>query len=138
MTSLPVIDVSTLVGGPGPPVREVARDIERACRDSGFFYVRGHGVPAGMVSRLDAASREFFRLPLADKMEIAMRYGGAAWRGYFPVGAELTSGRPDRKEGLYFGAELGTDDPRVRAGVPLHGPNLFPQQVPQLRAAVLD
>jgi isopenicillin N synthase-like dioxygenase len=138
MTSLPVVDVSRLVGGSGPPVREVAREIERACRDSGFFYVLGHGVPAGLVSRLDAASRDFFRLPLADKMEIAMQYGGAAWRGYFPVGAELTSGRPDRKEGLYFGAELGADDPRVRAGVPLHGSNLFPRQVPQLRQAVLD
>ena len=50
-----------------------------------------------------------------------MARGGPAWRGYFPVGAELTSGQPDLKEGLYFGAELGDDDPRVRAGLPLHG-----------------
>jgi len=34
-----------------------------------------------------------------------------AWRGWFPVGGELTSGEPDRKEGVYFGAELGPDDP---------------------------
>ena len=47
----------------------------------------------------------------AAKMEIAMARGGPAWRGYFPVGAELTSGQPDLKEGLYFGAELGDDDP---------------------------
>jgi isopenicillin N synthase-like dioxygenase len=71
-------------------------------------------------------------------MEIAMARGGPAWRGYFPVGAELTSGRPDLKEGLYFGAELGDDDPRVRAGLPLHGRNLFPRQVPELRPAVLS
>ena len=50
-----------------------------------------------------------------------MARGGRAWRGYFPVGAELTSGQPDLKEGLYFGAELGPEDPRVRAGLPLHG-----------------
>ncbi|HYB49067.1 MAG TPA: 2OG-Fe(II) oxygenase family protein [Streptosporangiaceae bacterium] len=60
-----------------------------------------------------------------------------AWRGYFPAGAELTSGRPDLKEGLYFGAELPGDDPRVLAGVPLHGANLFPRQVPRLRPPVL-
>jgi isopenicillin N synthase-like dioxygenase len=90
------------------------------------------------MSRLDAASREFFALPERDKAEIAMTHGGAAWRGWFPVGAELTSGRPDRKEGLYFGTELGADHPRVRAGLPLHGRNLFPRQVPQLREAVLD
>jgi isopenicillin N synthase-like dioxygenase len=53
------------------------------------------------------------------------------------VGAELTSGQPDLKEGLYFGAELPDDDPRVLAGLPLHGRNLFPRQVPRLRPLVL-
>ncbi|MDF5754526.1 hypothetical protein [Spongiactinospora sp. TRM90649] len=45
------------------------------------------------------------------------------------------SGRPDFKEGVYFGTEPPADDPRVRAGTPLHGPNLFPRQVPELREA---
>ena len=142
--SLPVIDVSALVGGgtPGPhgtgQVARVARQIEAACRDCGFFYVTGHGVPPELLGRLAAASQAFFQLPPEQKEEIAMARGGRAWRGFFPVGAELTSGRPDLKEGLYFGAELGTGDPRVRAGLPLHGPNLFPRQVPQLREAVLE
>jgi isopenicillin N synthase-like dioxygenase len=67
-----------------------------------------------------------------------MRHAGRAWRGWFPLGGELTSGRPDSKEGCYFGAELGPDDPRVRRRLPLHGTNLFPVEVPELRAAVLD
>src|SRR5689334_2246822 len=66
-----------------------------------------------------------------------MVHGGRAWRGWFPVGGELTSGTPDRKEGLYFGAELGPDDPAVRDGVPLHGPNLFPAEPAGLRPTVL-
>jgi isopenicillin N synthase-like dioxygenase len=78
------------------------------------------------------AGRRFFALDAREKATIAMARGGRAWRGYFAVGDELTSGRPDRKEGLYFGAEL---DARVRA--PLHGANLFPAQVPELREAVL-
>ena len=90
-----------------------------------------------MFTRVMAASREFFALPEAVKAEIAMARGGAAWRGYFPVGGELTSGRPDLKEGLYFGTELAAEHPRVRAGVPLHGANLFPAQVPALGPAVL-
>ena len=53
------------------------------------------------------------------------------------MGGELTSGRPDLKEGLYFGEELGADDPRVAAGWPLHGANLFPEEVPELKGAVL-
>jgi isopenicillin N synthase-like dioxygenase len=141
--TLPVVDVAPLVTA--EPARltevarlaEVARQIEPACREHGFFYVTGHGVPPELPARLAAACAAFFELPLAAKMEIAMARGGPAWRGYFPVGAELTSGQPDLKEGLYFGAELGDEDPGVRAGLPLHGRNLFPRQVPELRAAVL-
>lgn len=76
-------------------------------------------------------------LDLEEKLQIRMERGGRAWRGYFPVGGELTSGMPDLKEGLYFGAELGADHPRVKAGVPLHGANLFPTQLPEFRETIL-
>jgi isopenicillin N synthase-like dioxygenase len=72
------------------------------------------------------------------KLRVRMALGGRAWRGYFRVGAELTSGRPDQKEGLYFGAELPPDDSRVWAGTPLHGANLFPAEPAGLRDTVLD
>jgi isopenicillin N synthase-like dioxygenase len=127
--SLPIIDMTD-------PAR-AADAIGRACRDLGFFYATGHGIGADTLAALDAASRRFFALPEARKMEIAMARGGRAWRGYFPVGGELTSGQPDRKQGLYFGEELGADDPRVAAGWPLHGANLFPDDVPELKPAVL-
>jgi isopenicillin N synthase-like dioxygenase len=71
-------------------------------------------------------------------MRIAMARGGRAWRGFFPVGGELTSGKPDLKEGVYFGTELDASDRRVRAGVPMHGGNLWPEAVPELKPAVLD
>jgi isopenicillin N synthase-like dioxygenase len=136
--ALPVIDVAALIAGtPRAAMEAVAEQIQAACRERGFFYVTGHGLPDGLLDQLADASAEFFALPLADKLEIDMERGGRAWRGFFPVGAELTSGRPDLKEGLYFGAELPADDPRVRAGLPLHGRNLFPRQVPRLRPLVL-
>ena len=136
--ALPVIDVGPLIGGaPATARAAVAEQIQAACRERGFFYVTGHGVPAGLLDELAGASAEFFALPAADKLEIAMERGGQAWRGFFPVGAELTSGQPDLKEGLYFGAELPGDDLRVLAGLPLHGRNLFPRQVPRLRPLVL-
>src|SRR6185369_12298027 len=71
-------------------------------------------------------------------MKIGMGRGGRAWRGYFRVGDELTSGKPDQKEGLYFGQERSADDPLVVAQTPLHGPNLFPEHPVELRAAVLE
>ncbi|MEJ7584476.1 MAG: 2-oxoglutarate and iron-dependent oxygenase domain-containing protein [Acidimicrobiales bacterium] len=134
-----MIDISPLLGAGNAAGREeVARAIDVACRDTGFFVVVGHGVPAGLGDRLDALAREFFALDDAEKEGVAMERGGRAWRGWFPLGGELTSGVPDRKEGIYFGAELGPEDERVRAGIALHGPNLFPARPAGVRTAVLD
>lgn len=114
----------------------VAAEIDDAASEFGFFYVTGHGVEPRVIDTLLRLSRAFFQLPEDTKQRIHMRHGGHAWRGYFPVGGELTSGRPDLKEGLYLGEELREDDARVRAGLPLHGRNLFPD-VPGFREAVL-
>jgi isopenicillin N synthase-like dioxygenase len=133
---MPVIDVAPVVTGVGDRSL-VAAGIARACRDTGFFYIVGHGVDEPLLRRLEESSRRFFAQDLPAKMEIAMERSGRAWRGYFPVGGELTSGKADVKEGIYFGAELPADDPRVRNGTPLHGANLFPRDMPELRDAVL-
>ncbi|MDJ0790255.1 MAG: 2-oxoglutarate and iron-dependent oxygenase domain-containing protein [Myxococcota bacterium] len=139
---LPVIDMAPLLDdaarADGDGAAQVAAELDRACRQQGFFYVVGHGVDPALLGRLEADSRRFFARPEARKQEIAMARGGRAWRGYFPVGAELTSGLPDQKQGLYFGSELPADDRRVVAGLPLHGPNLFPADAPGLRSAVLE
>ncbi|HZF80495.1 MAG TPA: 2-oxoglutarate and iron-dependent oxygenase domain-containing protein [Rubrivivax sp.] len=105
---------------------EVANAMGQACRAHGFFYVTHHGVDDALGRRLDDLSRRFFVLPEATKDRFSMTRGGRAWRGWFALGGELTSGRPDWKEGLYIGTDLPQDDPRVRAGLPLHGANLLP------------
>jgi len=82
-SALPLVDVGPVVGGgPAAAVAAVAGQIQAACRDRGFFYVTGHGVPPDLIAELADASAEFFALPLADKLEIAMERGGRAWRGY--------------------------------------------------------
>jgi isopenicillin N synthase-like dioxygenase len=133
---LPVIDIGPLVACASHQ-DAVAEAIGRACREVGFFYIVNHGVDETLQQRLELLSRSFFAKPLEEKLRIRMALGGRAWRGYFPVGDELTSGYPDRKEGLYFGAELTEQDARVRAGLPLHGRNLFPADPPELRETVL-
>jgi isopenicillin N synthase-like dioxygenase len=134
---IPIIDVSDLVAG-GPGRQEVAAQLRQACRESGFFYAVGHGVDEVLQQQLQDLSRQFFAQDVSTKMQVRMALGGRAWRGYFRVGDELTSGKPDQKEGLYFGAELPAEDPLVQAGTPLHGPNLFPAEPPGFRATVLD
>ena len=126
--------------GPALPVVDAAaldpRAIDEACTAHGFFYVVGHGVDPQLSADLDRHARTFFALPDEEKAEIEMARGGRAWRGWFPVGGELTSGRPDQKEGIYFGRELPAGD-EAGGGRAMHGPNLFPSRPPELGATVL-
>ncbi|WP_027014773.1 isopenicillin N synthase family dioxygenase [Comamonas composti] len=136
--ALPIIDIQPLIqaSASSRARQQVAEAIGQACREHGFFYITGHGVPEELVQRLDALSHQFFALPEAEKLRWRMELGGRAWRGYFPLGGELTSGRPDWKEGLYLGTELGPEHPLVASGTPVHGANLFPE-VPGLRETIL-
>jgi len=138
--SLPIIDVAPLfdAGARGAALDNVAAKIDAACRDVGFFSIIGHGIPAQLQESLEAASHRFFSRSDEAKAEIAMANAGSAWRGWFPVGGELTSGTPDRKEGVYFGSEHAPNHPRVRSVTPLHGPNQFPAGSDDLRDAVLE
>ena len=148
MTTIPEIDVGPLLHA-DPNVDDeadttsddairVADKIDAACREVGFFYVTGHGMDPELIRLLDTLAREFFELPELEKEKIAMALAGKAWRGWFPLGAELTSGRPDAKEGMYFGQELDPEHTRVEVGTPMHGANLFPAEPSALRGVVLD
>ena len=134
-----MIDVSAMLDSTSDSDDQarVARAIDHACRQVGFFSIVGHGIPAELQEHLEAASHAFFALPDSEKQAIAMARAGSAWRGWFPVGGELTSGVPDRKEGIYFGLEHPPDHPRVLAGVALHGRNQFPSDG-ELRRVVLE
>ncbi len=129
--AVPIIDVSPLLS---LKVRKTKRwssadedrfqkciqNIRKACVDVGFFYVINHGIDESLQRSLEILSKKFFSLPIEIKNKIRMSLGGKAWRGYFQVGEELTSGVVDQKEGIYFGEEVLEPDVR-----PLHGKNIY-------------
>lgn len=132
---VPTIDVSPLLSNsPADDEhrKQVIADIGDACRRCGFFQVVNHGVDEELAHQLETASRQFFALPRPVKRQIEMSCSGKAWRGYFEVGEELTSGVVDEKEGLYFARQQPGDER------PLHGANLYPAEsdAPGLRSAV--
>ncbi|WP_223280161.1 isopenicillin N synthase family dioxygenase [Nostoc sp. PA-18-2419] len=136
-SQIPIIDISALVSKTGER-HTVASEIYQACCECGFFYIVGHGIDEDLQQRLELLSRQFFAQDLETKLKIRMALGGKAWRGYFPVGSELTSGKPDQKEGIYFGAELGKEHPLVQDDTPMHGSNLFPSNIPLFCETVLE
>ena len=83
------------------------RAIGRACRETGFFYVVGHGIAPRTVETVFAMSRAFFAQPLAAKQQAAFS-GPSGNRGWIKLGNEvLDPGKPhDLKEAFNIGLEL--------------------------------
>jgi isopenicillin N synthase-like dioxygenase len=127
--TIPIIDISTLLNvspSSSAALADCVSQIRDACCTAGFFYIINHGIPASVEDELEASAAAFFARPQSEKRAIRMALGGSAWRGYFAVGEELTSGLPDQKEGLYIGTELPPTHSLVALGTPLHGANLYP------------
>jgi isopenicillin N synthase-like dioxygenase len=122
--NIDVIDIAPLLDTHADPEQTelVVDRIRHATQRVGFFYVRGHGVSVELQQDLEYVAKQFFGLSREEKEKISMGKGGKAWRGFFAVGDELTSGIPDQKEGIYFGSELTADHP-----LPLHGANQWPE-----------
>jgi isopenicillin N synthase-like dioxygenase len=138
-SSIPVIDVAPLLGTPHTLDR-MARAIDDACSNVGFFYICNHGVDPACVERAFAEARRFFALPYAEKMKIHYKKDGriSRVRGFVPLG-ELKAerhGTPDLQEGFDFSLELPADDPDYLAGNPMYGPNRWPEGLPAFRTAV--
>jgi len=154
---VPVIDFAPLAGGAPDAVDALAREVDAACRDVGFFTVVNHPVPAAQIRDVFVQSARFFALPRDDKMKLHMG-NSANFRGYLPMDedadpqkavgravpgfqAHLAPGtlrvrKPNKNEAFQIAAELGPDDPDVVAGKPLHGPNQWPDDLPGFRESV--
>jgi isopenicillin N synthase-like dioxygenase len=132
---IPVIDLAPFRAGTAAGKRQVAKEIREAAEGLGFLYFKNHGVPAGIVDDAFAAGQRFFDLPVEAKLAVKVN---KAHRGYIPFNnAVYAEGlKPNLNESFLLGLDLPADDPDVRAGVPMHGPNQWPTAMPALRPAL--
>jgi len=124
VSSIPTLDVSSFV----------STDLGRAFREFGFCALVGHGIDDGITAPAYAALRRFFALPETVKRRYQLPGQGGA-RGYTPFGTERAKDQtePDLKEFWHVGRELPHDHP-ARAHM---RPNVWPDEVPELRPALL-
>jgi isopenicillin N synthase-like dioxygenase len=135
-TQVPVVDVGPLRDGTPAQQLATARELGRAAREVGFLYVTGGGVSPELFAGLLAATKQFFALPVAEKMQVYIGLS-SNHRGYVPEGEEVfAGGTKDRKEAFDLGRDLPADDPDYLAGHPLLGPNAWPS-LPGFAEAVM-
>jgi isopenicillin N synthase-like dioxygenase len=124
--SIPVVDLE----GAGVP-----EAINRACRDTGFFYVANHGVPQALVDAQFDCARRFFALPAEQRLALDMK-NSLATAGYEPIegqtldsqDADAEKAPPDLKESFYCGMELPGEHLWAQKRIRSFGHNQWPDE----------
>jgi isopenicillin N synthase-like dioxygenase len=78
---IPVIDFAGAFCENRTEREKVAKETYDACVRVGFFYIRNHGVSELVMKNVFSAAKQFFALPLADKMSIDINKS-PHFRGY--------------------------------------------------------
>src|SRR5262245_38938343 len=109
---IPVIDISPFLAGTPEGKRQVADQVASACEEIGFFLVTGHSVPELLIHKTYDLAREFFDLPVEEKLLVRTTPAGV---GYMPIelealAASLGNVTPaDLKESMNVGLDFEHD-----------------------------
>lgn len=116
--TIPLIDFSAFLSGDATVKKQTAEAVLKGFQDTGFIYLKNHGIPRSTVSTVFSNSAKFFARPQEEKDKLAW-YSAAANRGYVTQGreklvvleetgteAEMRKIVPDLKESM----EIGRDD----------------------------
>ena len=127
MGAVPVVDLAG-------PRDDVARRIDAACTEIGFFQIVGHGLDAGVEAAAWQVAQDLFALPEERKLAVAIPPGDAY--GYGPYRVERLAASlgadtpPALKETFSIGpftpAPVGLDDP---AAAFVYSPNRWPSEL---------
>ena len=143
--AVPIIDFEAFLKGDAADREAVARAIDAACMETGFFAITGHGLAEETIEELRAAAVRFFAQPDSDKAKVA-RPADKISRGWnfvgdrslaYSLGRETPS---DLQESFAMGPVEVPDAPyyacdRARA---FFAPNIWPDAQPDLRAKMAD
>jgi isopenicillin N synthase-like dioxygenase len=122
--TIPVVD---LLG------KDVPRQIHKACRETGFFYVANHRLPQSLIEAQFDCARRFFALPAEQKLRLHMK-NSASTAGYEPIGGQILDSQdaasekapPDLKESFYIAMELPDEHPWAQKKIRSFGHNQWP------------
>ena len=141
---IPTIDLSPLRHGSEIEKRAVAREIDAACREIGFFVIVGHGIAENLVEATRCRAIDFFALSDEEKMKV-QRPPAKISRGYNWVGDRSLSyslgqaAPPDIQEAFAFGPDHVADlESRVNStSAQMYAPNIWPERPRDFKQAML-
>jgi isopenicillin N synthase-like dioxygenase len=139
--AVPLIDMARYYAGDAAEKRQLAREVDAACREIGFLTVTGHRIPPALTDSVVRVARGFFALPPEQKLA-CRGPADTQLRGYTPFMAHrLARSRgveapPDLREAYSLGR------PSILPGHPVadpdaaafYRPNVWPDRPADFRA----
>ncbi|KAI0121344.1 MFS transporter [Xylariales sp. AK1849] len=126
----PVIDFSDYLSGDKKRMQHCADQIHEACTTQGFFQIVNHPSPLSLQKEMFKIAKEFFDLPLEEKMKLDKAKVSLQEDGQVMHGQMIEANtKPDLKEGYYVSRDLPLDHPQVVASKFAHGPNVWPESL---------
>jgi len=89
LDEIPVIDIGDINDGPEQRQR-LARSIKEASENTGFFYIKNHGIPDYIVAAAQEAAKTFFKQPIEKKLEVS-KSRSKHFNGYSTKGTSKAS-----------------------------------------------
>ncbi|MDM1546032.1 isopenicillin N synthase family oxygenase [Ignatzschineria indica] len=137
---LPILDYHQFLAG-GDEREAFLESLRYAAHEIGFFYLKNHNIPQSLIEKAQRLAKEFFALPLEEKLAIHMS-NSPHFRGYTNIHDEITREKPDSREQFDFMPEyeaipldqIPHDQPWLR----LQGPNQWPDSLPELRPTFIE
>ncbi|KAI9829145.1 MAG: hypothetical protein M1832_000168 [Thelocarpon impressellum] len=136
--TLPIIDIAAFLPGSDATLDEKARcadALSTACRETGFFYLTGHGIPTERTDEIVQLARAFFLTASDEEKASIARQGagvgrGDGARGYQRVGENVTQGKRDWHEAVDLYRDIDAGEPPYAL---CRGVNLWPRTPEGLR-----
>ncbi|OGM40345.1 isopenicillin N synthase [Aspergillus bombycis] len=125
--NVPKIDVSPLFGDNMEEKLKVARAIDAASRDTGFFYAVNHGID---VNRLSEKTKEFhMSITDEEKWDLAIRAYNKEHQDQIRAGYYLSvPGKKAVESFCYLNPNFKSDHPRIQSKTPTHEVNVWPDE----------
>lgn len=135
---IPILDFGPVLAGEAGALEHFAVELRHAQEEVGFYFLLNHGIPQQLLDRTQNNLVRFFDLPDSEKRK---------HKNYIPPGSTIyvsstvnENTKPDTNEMLRMVRERPADHPAIKAGLPYHGPNHWPDEalLPGWKAEMLE
>jgi len=136
LAEIPLIDFAPFLAGTEAGKRAVADEIAWACREIGFFFIKGHGVPEDLRTAVFEQSAAFYHLPMRER---AKAQATKEWyRGWIPAPPSTSLSRSSRLFEQYRIQPEYTPDDEAPNNHIFYRPNRWPEALPDFAKVCTD